>query len=401
MQTEIAPTKAPGGRGLRRFVMGFVVIWLALCLSASSLGVGYLIGRSNAGSISSDTMAPFLQAWDLIHTKYVDQPVNDTTLIQGAINGMMQSLGDEHSTYMSPSIYASATASLEGYEGIGAEVDITGAYLKIIDPFPGSPAEKAGLKAGDEIVAVDGVDLTGVDPAAAREKLLGPAGSHVNVTVKRAGESQLLVFDIIRAKIDPPVVKSSMLDGKVGYIYLAIFSDTASAQLKTALQDLLAQDPKGLILDLRGNPGGLVSSAVDVASQFLPADKLLLIERYGNGQEIRSYTHSGGLAVTIPLVVLVDSGTASAAEIVAGAIQDYERGLLVGMPTYGKGSVQEWIALVGNNGAVRITVARWYTPNGRQISKIGITPNIESPVLDKDVQAGKDTQRDLAWKLLE
>jgi carboxyl-terminal processing protease len=400
MQTEIAPTKASGGRGLRRFVIGFVVVWLALCLSASSLGAGYLIGRSN-GAISDATMAPFLQAWDLIHTKYVDQPVNDTMLIQGAINGMMQSLGDEHSTYMSPSIYASATASLEGYEGIGAEVDVTGAYLKIIDPFPGSPAEKAGLKPGDEIVAVDGVDLTGVDPAAAREKLLGPAGSHVKVTVKRAGESQLLVFDITRAKIDPPVVKSSMLDGKVGYIYLAIFSDTASAQLKTALQDLLAQDPKGLILDLRGNPGGLVTSAVDVASQFLPADKLLLIERYGNGQEIRSYTHSGGLAVTIPLVVLVDSGTASAAEIIAGAIQDYGRAPLVGMPTYGKGSVQEWIALVGNNGAVRITVARWYTPNGRQISKIGITPDIESPVLDKDVQAGKDTQRDLAWKLLE
>jgi carboxyl-terminal processing protease len=163
----------------------------------------------------------------------------------------------------------------------------------------------------------------------------------------------------------------------------------------------MAQHPKGLILDLRGNPGGLVTSAVDVASQFLPADKLLLVERYGNGQEIRSYTHGGGLATTIPLVVLVDGGTASAAEIVAGAIQDYERAFLVGMPTYGKGSVQEWIALMGNNGAVRITVARWYTPNGRQISKLGLTPNIESPVQEKDVLAGKDVQRDFAWDLLQ
>ena len=400
MQTEIVPTKAPGGIRLRGIIIGFAVVWLALCLSASALGVGFLIGRST-GTASSDTMAPFLQAWDLIHAKYVDQPVDDTKLIQGAIDGMMQSLGDEHSTYMSPSTYSSATASLEGYEGLGAEVDTTGQYLKIVDAFPGSPAEKAGLKSGDEIVAVDGVDLTGVNPAATREKLLGPAGTHVKVTVKRPGETKLLEFDIIRAKIDPPVVKSSMLDGNIGYVSLAIFSDTASTQLQTALQDLMAQNPKGLILDLRGNPGGLVTSAVDVASQFLPADKLLLIERYGNGQEIRSYTHSGGLAITIPLVVLVDAGTASAAEIVAGAIQDYKRATLVGMPTYGKGSVQEWIALVGNNGAVRITVARWYTPNGRQISKIGITPDIESPVLDKDVQAGKDTQRDLAIGLLQ
>jgi carboxyl-terminal processing protease len=400
MQTEIVPTKTPGGRVLRRIVIGFAVVWLALCLSASALGVGFLIGRSS-GAVSGDTMAPFLQAWDLIHSKYVDQPVDDTKLIQGAINGMMQSLGDEHSTYMSPATYESATASLEGYEGIGAEVDVTGKYLKIVDPFPGSPAEKAGIKAGDEIIAVDGVDLTGVDPAAAREKLLGPAGTHVKVTVQRPGGAQPLEFDIVRAKIDPPVVKSSMLDGNIGYVYLAIFSDTASAQLKTALQDLMAQHPKGLILDLRGNPGGLVTSAVDVASQFLPADKLLLVERYGNGQEIRSYTHGGGLATTIPLVVLVDGGTASAAEIVAGAIQDYERAFLVGMPTYGKGSVQEWIALMGNNGAVRITVARWYTPNGRQISKLGLTPNIESPVQEKDVLAGKDVQRDFAWDLLQ
>jgi len=400
MQPETVPTKSPGGIRLRGIVIGFAVVWLALCLSATSLGIGYLVGHST-GTLSGGTMAPFQQAWDLIHANYVDQPVNDTKLIQGAIDGMMQSLGDEHSTYMSPATYQSATASLEGYEGIGAEVDLTGKYIKIVDPFPGSPAEKAGLKAGDEIVAVDGVDQTGVDPSVTREKLLGPAGTHVKVSVQRAGEPQLLQFDLIRAKIDPPVVKTSMLDGNIGYVSLAIFSDTASAQLQTALQDMMNKHPKGLILDLRGNPGGLVTSAVDVASQFLPADKLLVVERYGDGHEIKSYTHNGGLATTIPLVVLVDSGTASAAEIVAGAIQDYNRALLVGMPTYGKGSVQVWLPLVNDMGAVRITVARWYTPNGHQISNLGLIPTVERPILQADVDAGKDPQRDLAWQLLQ
>ena len=400
MQTEIHAAPAGNGRWVRRIVVGFAAVWLILCVSASSIGIGYLIGRSGTAA-ASDKLAPFNEAWDIIHAKYVDQPVDDTKLVQGAINGMMQSLGDEHSTYMSPEVYQSATASLEGYEGIGAEVDTSGPFLKIIDPFPGSPAEKAGLKAGDEIVAVDGVDVTGVDPLAVREKLLGPAGTHVKVTVRRAGEAQPLEFDIVRAKIDPPVVKSSMLDGGVAYVSLALFSDTASAQLHAALQDLLKQNPKGLILDLRGNPGGFVSAAVDVGSEFLPANKLLVVERHGDGHEIRYYTHAGGLATAIPMAVLVDAGTASASEIIAGAIQDYGRALLVGMPTYGKGSVQEWIALSGNNGAVRITVARWYTPNGRQISGVGITPNIEAPVLESQVKAGQDPQRDIAWKLLQ
>jgi carboxyl-terminal processing protease len=400
MQPEIVPTKAPGGIRLRGIIIGIAVIWLALCLSATSLGIGFLVGRSN-GTLSGGAMAPFQQAWDLIHANYVDQPVNDTKLIQGAIDGMMQSLGDEHSTYMSPDTYTAATASLEGYEGIGAEVDLTGQYIKIVDPFPGSPADKAGLKAGDEIVAVDGVDMTGVDPSVARDKLLGPAGTHVKLTIKRAGESQPLQFDLIRAKIDPPVVKTSMLAGNIGYVSLAIFSDTASAQLQTSLQDLMNKHPKGLILDLRGNPGGLVTSAVDVASQFLPADKLLVVERYGDGHEIRSYTHGGGLATTIPLVVLVDGGTASAAEIVAGAIQDYDRAPLVGMPTYGKGSVQVWLPLVNNMGAVRITVARWYTPNGRQIANLGLTPTFEKPILQADIDAGKDPQRDRALELIQ
>jgi carboxyl-terminal processing protease len=398
MQSGNSETATPKRSVIRGLLIVLAGLWLALCLSATSVGVGYLVGRST-GTGSNDVFGPFFQAWDIIHSRFVDQPVDDTKLIQGAINGMMQSLGEENSTYMDPETFETASDALTGYEGIGATVDVTGEYLKIVKPFPGSPAEKAGLKTGDEIVKVEGVDMTGKNPADVRDLLLGPAGTHVLLTVRRPGESELLEFDIVRAKIEPPVVESRMLDGGIAYVYLGIFSDAADAQLQQALTELMKENPKGLILDLRQNVGGYVSSAVDVGSQFLPENTLLFYEK-GSSSEQRYYTHAGGLAVTIPMVVLVDGGTASAAEIVAGALQDHQRALLVGTTTYGKGSVQEWIPLMNDMGAVRITVARWYTPNGRQISKKGLTPDIEVEITEEQFQAGEDPQLDRAVEQL-
>ncbi len=398
MQPGIIETSTPNRNILRGILIAVAAVWLALCLSATSVGVGFLIGRST-GTDTDTVFGPFFQAWDIIHSRYVDQPVDDTKLIQGAINGMMQSLGDENSTYMDPDTFEAASDSLTGYEGIGATVDVTGPYLKIITPFPGSPAEQAGLKTGDEIVKIDGVDMTGKDPSKARNLLLGPAGTHVRLTVQRSGESELMEFDVVRAKIEPPVVESRMLENGVAYIYLGIFSESADAQMKEALTALLENNPKGLILDLRQNIGGYVSSAVDVGSQFLPENTLLFFEKGSNGIEQRYYCHAGGLAIDIPLVVLVDGGSASAAEIVAGALQDHKRALLVGTTTYGKGSVQEWIPLMNDMGAVRITVARWYTPNGRQISKQGLTPDFEVGITEEQFQAGEDPQLDRAMEL--
>jgi membrane-associated protease RseP (regulator of RpoE activity) len=188
MQSGNVETAKPKRSFLRGLLVVLAGLWLALCLSATSVGIGYLLGHST-GTESSDVFAPFYQAWDIIHTRFVDQPVDDTKLIQGAINGMMQSLDEENSTYMDPETYQNASDTLAGYEGIGATVDVTGEYLKIITPFPGSPAEKAGLKTGDEIVKVDGVDMTGKNPSDARGLLLGPAGSHVLLTVRRPGEA--------------------------------------------------------------------------------------------------------------------------------------------------------------------------------------------------------------------
>jgi carboxyl-terminal processing protease len=399
IQTEIIPPAAPDRKFLRWILVALAALWLALCLSATSVGVGFLVGRSGIAE-SNSAFEPLYQAWDIIHSKYVNQPVDDTKLIRGAIDGMMQSLGDENSTYMDPETFESASNSLEGYEGIGATIDITGEYLKIVGTFAGSPAEKAGLKAGDEIVKIDGQDMTGKSPADARDLLLGPAGTHVQIAVKRPGESELLEFDIVRAKIEPPVVQSRMLEGGIAYLSLSIFSESADPQVTEALKTLLENNPTGIIFDLRGNVGGYVASAVDIGSQFLPENTLLFYEKYGNAKEVKYYSHAGGMATDIPLVVLVNGYTASAAEIVAGALQDYQRAQLVGTTTYGKGSVQEWIPLVNNLGAVRITVSLWYTPKGRQISKQGLTPDIEIGFTEEEFQAGKDPQLDRAVELL-
>jgi carboxyl-terminal processing protease len=398
-QPEIIQHAAPPRRNWRWVFVVLAAVWLALCLSATSAGVGFLIGRSGIAE-SNDAFGPLYQAWDIIHSKYVDQPVDDTKLIQGAINGMMQSLGDENSTYMDPALFESATNSLEGYEGIGATVDLTGEYLKIVSIYTGSPAEKAGLMPGDEIIKVDGVDMTGKTPAETRDLMLGPAGSHVKLSIRRAGQSDLLEFDVVRAKIDPPVVESRMLEGGIAYLRLMIFSDSSGAQVKEALTGLMDQKPAALILDVRGNPGGLVSAAVEIGSQFLPEKTELFYEKYADGKEVPHYCLAGGIALDIPMIVLVDGNSASAAEILAGAIQDHNRGTLVGMKTYGKGSVQEWIPLMNNMGAVRITVALWYTPSGKQISKIGLTPDVEVPVTEAEFQAGKDPQLDVAVELL-
>ncbi len=399
IQPEIVQPAAPARRSLRWIFVVLAAVWLGLCLSATSAGIGFLVGRSGIAE-SNDAFGPLYQAWEIIHSKYVDQPVDDTKLIQGAINGMMQSLGDENSTYMDPALFEAATNSLEGYEGIGATVDLTGEYLKIVSTYAGSPAEKAGLMSGDEIIKVDGADMTGKTPAEARDLLIGPAGSHVKVSIRRTGQPDLLEFDIVRAKIDPPVVESRMLGNGIAYLRLAIFSDTAGAQVKEALTGLMDQNPAALILDVRGNVGGLVSAAVDIGSQFLPEKTELFYEKFGDGSEVPHYCGAGGIAIDIPMIVLVDGNSASAAEILAGAIQDHQRGKLVGMKTYGKGSVQEWIPLMNNMGAIRITVALWYTPSGRQISKAGLTPDVEVPITEAEFQAGKDPQLDRAVALL-
>lgn len=344
---------------------------------------------------------PFWQAWKLVHKSYVAQPVDDTTLMRGAISGMLDALGDEHTSYLAPSDFESLNAELgQEYEGIGAWVDTSGEYLSIIAPIPGSPAEAAGLKAGDQVTAVDGEDMTGIDGELVRQRIIGPKGSQVTLTIRRQGVEKPFDVTVTRAAISIPSVESKMLDDQIGYVRLLTFGEQTENDLRKALKDILAQNPKGLILDLRNNGGGYLNTGIAVVSEFI-GDGVVMYEEYGDGHKQTYYAKGKGLATDIPLVVLVNEGTASASEIVAGAVQDRGRGKLVGVKTYGKGSVQTITPLVDDQGAARITIARWLTPNERQINKVGLTPDVEVEISEADSAASKDPQLDKAIELLK
>jgi carboxyl-terminal processing protease len=343
---------------------------------------------------------PFWEAWNIVHDQYVDQPVDNVALMQGAIRGMIAALGDEHSSYMDPKTYSDANAGLAGqYEGIGAWVDTTAAYLTVISPIPDSPADKAGIQPGDKIIAIDGEDMTGTDAELVRQRVLGPAGTTVVLTVAREGQTDPLEFSITREKIVVKSASGKILDNGIGYVQITTFGDKTTSELRATLKDLMAQNPKGLIVDLRNNGGGYLQTAVEVASEFLP-NGVVLYEQYGDGKRNTYDVISGGQATQIPLVVLINEGTASASEIVSGAIQDYGRGKLVGITSYGKGSVQNWVPLSDNQGAVRVTIAKWLTPHERSISKIGLTPDVTVEMTNEDRLADLDPQLDKAVEVL-
>ena len=343
---------------------------------------------------------PFWGVWEIIHDQFVDQPVDDMELIRGAIRGMLDALDDPYTSYMDPDEYMQANMPMEGsYEGIGAWVDPDGEFLTIISPMPNSPAEKAGLKPGDEVIAIDGEDMTGVDGNLVIRRVLGPAGSSVTLTIHREGEPELLEFEIIRETIILPSIESEMLEGNIAYIHLFTFGDDTVQDLRQTLDTLLAENPKGLILDLRFNGGGLLDTTIEVASEFI-SEGIIMTEYFGDGTEHVYEAQPGGLATEIPLVVLVNGGSASASEIVAGAIQDHGRGRLVGEVTYGKAAIQSWIPLPSYGGAIRITIARWLTPNGQQIHELGLTPDFEVLLTEEDIEAERDVQLEKAIELL-
>ena len=343
------------------------------------------------------TFAPFWETWSLLHENFVDQPLDDVALMRGAISGMLAATGDKHTTYMNPTQFEQANASMEGeYEGIGAWVDTSGDYVQVISPMKGSPAEAAGLRPNDIVIAVNGEDQTGIPGDLVLKKILGPAGQAVTLTIRRGEET--LDFTIVRAK--------SLFRSWTTACWITILatwrSTLSTIRLPAScgpLKELMAQKPAGLVFDLRDNGGGYLSTAIEVVSEFIPRG-VVMYEEYGDGTRDAYSAQRGGRATEIPLVVLVNEGTASASEITAGAIQDLGRGKLVGVKTYGKGSVQNWIPLSTEKGGVRITIARWLTPNGTQISEVGLTPDLVVEMSDEDYAEGRDPQLDAAVKLL-
>ena len=341
----------------------------------------------------------FWETWDLIQEEYYGDLPNEEEVTYGAIRGALNTLGDPFTGFIEPRVAAINREDDSGsFEGIGAYVTMREGRLVIVNTFKDQPAEKAGLRRNDIVLKVDDTPIENMSIYEAITLIRGPAGTQVRLTILREGEEPFEVT-ITRARIDIPVVESEMREDGIAYVSLFEFSSDASVKLGDAIQRLLAQKPKGLILDLRGNPGGWLNEAVLTAGLFLPRNELVLIERFKDGTERPYHTDKKPLAPDIPLVVLVDGGSASASEIVAGALQDHGRAVLIGEKTFGKGSVQ--LAHELSNGAeLRVTVARWFTPNDRAIHGQGLEPDILVEITQEDVEAGRDPQLERAVEYL-
>lgn len=342
----------------------------------------------------------FWEAWRIVENEFYGRPIDSKELTYGAIRGALSTLEDENTAFITPEHIAIVREDLTGtFEGIGALVEINeDGYLVIVEPLAGKPADLAGLKAGDLVLEVDGVEIRGMNLIEAISLIRGPKGTTVHLTIRRRGVAEPFEVEIVRERIELRTVEYRLLDGEIGYIKLNEFNSQAPRQLRAALIDLLAENPRGLILDLRDDPGGLVTVAIDVGSEFI-AQGIIMSER-GKDIDEEYEAQGGGLAMEIPLVVLVNGGSASASEIVAGAIQDYGRGILIGERTVGKGSVQVQHQLSDGSG-LRITIAHWFTPHGRLIEGEGLIPDVEVYITDEDLASGLDPQLELAIDYLE
>lgn len=320
-------------------------------------------------------------------------------LTYGAIDGVLFLLDDDYTLLRDPEAAEFFNEGLSGsFEGIGARVDeAEEGGVRIVEPFEGQPAWNAGIRRDDVILAVDGIDVTELSLTEAIELIRGPKGTKVMLLV-RTPDQEPREIEVERDRISIPVVEYEMLEGNIAYLRLGEFSTPATRQLKEALEDLLSNEPSGLILDLRGNPGGFLQTAVDVSSEFID-DGVILIERFKSGDEQVYESSRGGLATRIPLVVLVNQGSASASEILAGAIQDNERAPLVGEATFGKGSVQVPHRL-SDGSMLSVTTARWFTPDDRQINGQGLQPDIEVERTQDDRAADRDPQLERAIQYL-
>lgn len=332
---------------------------------------------------------------DLLDEQFYGEIPDGQTLAHGAIRGMLMTLDDPYTSFINPQITAIINEDASGqFEGIGAMVTMReDGYLEIASLISGQPAEAAGVLPGDIVLSVGDQSIVGLGLYEAISYIRGPAGTDAVLEIARPGESDPLIITVTRARIEIPVVEYEMLDGDIGYILLAEFDANATDRVQDALEELLQENPKGLIFDLRGNPGGWLDQAIKVSDLFLDQG-LVAIERDSSGGEHSFYSYDGDLGEDIPMVVLVNGGSASASEIVAGAVQDRERAILIGTTTLGKGSVQRPNDL-SDGSQLRVTIARWFTPNDQSIHGNGLEPDIvvERP---NDTPPGEDPQLDRA-----
>ncbi|HHX65485.1 MAG TPA: S41 family peptidase [Chloroflexi bacterium] len=335
--------------------------------------------------------------WDILEREYVyPDALNDEDMIYGAASGMVSSLGDPHTVFVEPLPASIIQEDMQGsFEGIGATVEMIEGRMTIVRPLPDSPTIRAGLQPGDVILEADGQPLEGMDLFEAITLIRGPRDTTVRLLIEREGVDEPFIVEVTRQRVELPILEAEILDGNIAYLRLTEFNAVSERRMHEALGELLAQNPVGLVLDLRGNPGGYLQMAVDIAGEFLDRGTLILTERERDKPVKEYLVHRDGLATDIPLVVLVDGGSASASEIVAGAIQDNKRGILIGERTFGKGSVQNSHSL-RDGSSLRVTIARWYLPGGETLDGEGIAPDIEVVRTVDHLAAGEDPQLDRA-----
>ena len=339
--------------------------------------------------------------------RWYDGEIDDSKLAEGAIKGMVSSLGDQYTYYMNGKEFSDFKEKSQGnYMGIGIQVAVKDGKIVVISPIQGGPAEKAGIKTGDIILKVNGEQVSGNELDKAVSMMKGATKENIKLTLYREGKGEFDV-DVMRDTIKTINVKSEMLKGDIGYIEVLAFDEGTAKDFETQLKALEEKGMKGLILDLRGNPGGFMKECVDLVSNFVPKDKVIVstIDKYGNKEESVS---KGGIAQGMPLVVLIDGGTASASEIVAGAIRDYDLGTLVGTTSFGKGIVQVVLDKIGqekDGTALKVTISKYYTPNGENIHKKGIGPDVtvEYPkeLKEKTYSRSTDPQFEKALEIIQ
>ena len=385
---------------------------VALFMSGYSLGRQAATTPGTPGS-EQEAFVPFWDTYRAITEQYAGGAVDRKAVIQGAIGGMIQALGDPFSSYLTSEDYRKSLQGIAGqFEGVGAQIggrkaDGSGAAcsplgpeceMVILAPTPGAPAEKAGLQAADIVTEIDSVSVNGSTVDEAVAKVRGPKGTTVVLTITRKGSAPMPISIVRDVITQQEVISRSLAGGQVGYIRITGFSDNAANDFARVLADGVKAGQRKIVLDLRGNPGGFVTAARKIASQFIGSGPIYWQED-SKGNQVASMAEADGAATDagIRLVVLIDKGTASASEIVAGAVQDAKRGTLVGQTTYGKGTIQEWQPLPNDTGGFRLTIAKWLTPDKRWIHQTGLTPDLEvevpqstapdeDPVLDKALE---------------
>ena len=402
-------------------IIGFIIVLMVICLFVGiAVGLNKQIdglnnttgNPDNLGKVLNTDSLPdylakdvnfklFWKAWDIIKNKYIDRDqLTDATLFYGALKGSVESLGDPYSVFLNPDSSKEFTEELQGkFEGIGAEIGMRDNKVTVISPLPESPAEKAGLKSLDKILAIDNIDTDGMSLDEAVKLIRGDKGTEVVLTISRNNAEDLKNITIVRDTIKVKSVKYEDKNG-IAYIKISSFNADTNSLFLEAVNEVLKSSPKGLILDLRSNPGGYLDTAVEISSFWVDKGEIVVKEEFNDPKLNHDYLSLGnGQLKDLKTVVLVNVGSASASEIVSGALQDYGLATIVGTVTFGKGSVQE-LEKLSDGSSLKITVARWLTPFGRLIEQNGIVPDIEIDLTEEDFNNDKDPQLDQAINII-